>query len=426
MPPPLVSDTDSLSSFFAAGHAPEHMPELQRLRQAWGLLNAFKTLFDGSNDAVLVRLVVLRILASRAEAPRWLSQELDQHFAWIVAPKRHTILGRLKENGLLVWDASDQTYQVSATGRMVLAGLSHLLEIPEGPDTDLAYITAELAGAHSMGRVSPEVLNLLRSKYQSLETDLDDAIQSGSEFQLREAQKRLQLTHAAVQRGSEVIRALTSHPELDSKSYREAQAIGQAQARLLRKSAVFDRELGKFEHGRVLMGATGLSGRDIENWLRDSSAEALADQLADALSLLPQPTWLDTETAADIAEFELGRSRGIVPSQTLPLPALAPELPAPEAQSFTALQALMQRLGNIDAPTALADVLLPDAFAESSYRFSLLSLLGAQGGEGVGEEVAKLLALPLRLTLQAAAHAVNGREVAAVSSGLITPHVLES
>jgi len=420
-PTPSAAPQEPLAAYFAAGFAANLPPDLLALQRAQPMLSAFTALFAPGEAAVLVRLWVLRTLAARQGDPRWRTEELDAQFAPMEAAKRNTVLSRLKEHGLLVWDPLSQTWHVSVTGRMVLAALGHLLDIPEGADADLGYITAELVGAESQGRIPHEVLHLLLSKYQDLQRDLEDAVTSGSERLLREAQQRLKSVQDTVAKGTEIIHKLNNLATLDSTSYQEAQAIGRAQARILRMSAVFDRELGKHDRNRVLMGATGLSSRDIADWLRSQSSAQLSALLNDALHLPPQLPALDTETLADIAQHELARDRAVEADPYAFHRSSAPAtVDAPEQEDFTALGSFTAQLQTLSGSTPLAELLPLDDFSLAAYRLSLLSLLGTPASEGLHDEVAALLRLPLSVNITAEQQALPGPELIGLSVGTLS------
>ncbi len=419
---PTPTVVEPLAAYFVPGFASALPPELTALQRAQPMLDAFTALFAPGEAAVLVRLWVLRTLAARQGDPRWTTQELDATFAPLEAAKRNTVLSRLKDHGLLVWDVASQAWHVSVIGRMVLAALAHLLEVPEGSDADLSYITAELVGAESQGRVPHEVLHLLLSKYHDLQRDLEDAVTSGSERLLREAQSRLKSVQDTVAKGTEIIRKLTARDELNAISHREAQAIGQAQARILRMSAVFDRELGKHDRNRVLMGASGLSSQDIGHWLRGQTAAQLSALLQDALAVPPQLPALDAETLADIAEHETSRERrSEVDPYALPGSQVAPVVDTPELEDFSALAAFTDALASLRQPTPLADLLPLDDFSLAAYRLSLLSLVGTPITTGLQVEVAALLKLPLALTIEKTRSPQAGSAVVELSDGTLTP-----
>ena len=60
-----------LSDFLAPGVDPDEVPELAALAPARPLLDAFITLFRGTEAEVLMRLLVLREIGREADAPRW-------------------------------------------------------------------------------------------------------------------------------------------------------------------------------------------------------------------------------------------------------------------------------------------------------------------------------------------------------------------
>ena len=128
--PSVMRDTanDSLlNEFFRDGIELADLPALFPLMRARETLNAFITLFRGGDDEVMVRLMILREIGARAEAPRWSPQELRAHFAYLDPTKLNTVLLRLRENDLLIWDNDESLYQISSAGRIALAAISTLI-----------------------------------------------------------------------------------------------------------------------------------------------------------------------------------------------------------------------------------------------------------------------------------------------------------
>ncbi len=122
--PASVSDSgERLTAFLAPQIVAEDLPALFPLLAARELIAAFSALFHGSEAAVQIRLLVLREIGGRADAPRWSRREIDAHFAFLDATKLETIVKRLTEFGLLLWDGDDRTYRVSAQGHSAPAAL---------------------------------------------------------------------------------------------------------------------------------------------------------------------------------------------------------------------------------------------------------------------------------------------------------------
>jgi hypothetical protein len=150
-----------LDQYLAHGVREGDVAALAPLKGAGAMLNAFIMVFRGGEADVLIRLLVMREIGNRPDAPRWSPQELAQHFSYLDATKLNTVLGRLREFGLLLWDQEDRTYQLSGAARVALSALANVLELPAGDDADLTYITSQVAAGQAMGRPSLEALNLL-------------------------------------------------------------------------------------------------------------------------------------------------------------------------------------------------------------------------------------------------------------------------
>ena len=86
-----------LSDFLAAGVEADEVPELAALNTARPLLDAFITLFRGTEAEVLMRLLVLREIGREADVPRWSPDALRARFTYLDAsgniirdPHEHT------------------------------------------------------------------------------------------------------------------------------------------------------------------------------------------------------------------------------------------------------------------------------------------------------------------------------------------------
>lgn len=419
---PENSEELPLNQFFADGVLQSDLQALAPLMNARGMLNAFVMVFRGGEAEILIRLLVMREIGDRPDAPRWSPQELAQHFSYLDPVKLNTVLDRLKDYGLLVWDQEDRTYQLSGTARVALSALANVLALPPGEDADLAYITSQVAAGQAMGRPSLEALNLLLTKYRELQQEFDDALVSGSEFRIRKASAKLNAVESTVEKGNEIIQSLTKGGELDEAMYSNAQAIGQAQSRLLRMHAAFQRTLHAFELQSVSLGGSGLSSSDVVQWMRTLDQERLAAIGTAAVGgMLPLP-FATSDLMLDAAEYELlERERLAQENTTLPPPCDAPAIGEISTERFATLDQFIDRLAKIQSETPLVDAVVRGDYAQSAYRLSLLALIGDLESTEMHGRVADLARLPLGVTVSDTHEAVARDEVAQISRGALIP-----
>ena len=204
-----VTPQDSLAEFLVPGVVPQDVPQFFPLFAAKPLICALIALFRGGDEEVLVRLMVLREIGLRADAPEWTMRELESHFAFIAEAKLNTVLGRLREHELLLWDAEHRVYQLSSAGRMVLSALSNLLAFSAEPDSELGFLAAQVAAGSAVGKLSPEALAHLLARLAELEEEFSQAVASGSEFRLRAAQGKLASVQRWMDKASEIMRKLS-------------------------------------------------------------------------------------------------------------------------------------------------------------------------------------------------------------------------
>jgi hypothetical protein len=409
-----------LAEFLAPGVVPEDLPDLHPLLAARGTLSALSALFHGGEDAVLVRLLVLREIGARADAPAWSPAELEARFSYLDATKLNTVLARLREHELLQWDLERRLYALSANGRMVLSALALLLDFAAHQDAELGYLTAQVAAGGAVGRISKEALRHLLARLAELEGDFASALQSQSEARLLRARERLDSVYAWVERGTEVMRTLSESGQLDDAGWRLAQEIGSRQSRILRLTGVFQRELAQFSRQRVRLSEGGLTSSELAAWLRKQPADVLAALAAGAVAVVPEPVFIAADVMVDVAEYELlERERAAQDALTLPPPAPIAETTDATAEPPPELAPLLALLCDLPAGTPAENVVVGGSWAAAAYRFSLLALLG-EPTEG-DPLLAPLAQSPLRLQVaEAEPVPVDRDEIAR-----ITPATLE-
>ena len=277
--------------------APDSLPALSRLSAAWPYLAVFVTLFRGGDEEVLMRLLVLRELGNRADAPYWTPQDIAQRFAYLNDTKLGTILGRLREGELLVYDSDAGHYALSEGARVALAALATLIDFA-GDDVELGYLTSQVAAGQSVGQVSDEAMQHLLARLNELHAEFADALESQSEFRIRAAQHRLESVWRWVGRSTDVVRSLTADDTLSLATLKQAQAIALAQSRMLALAGTFERRLAQLAAQRVHLGSSGLTSTDIADWLRHLGSATLAGLLDGALRYGVEPAFLTTPSWA--------------------------------------------------------------------------------------------------------------------------------
>ena len=402
------SSQDALQAHFQPNIAADEIEQVYHLKRAQPLLQVFTALFHGGFEGVLVRLLVLRELASDTATPAFSRADINTRLAYLLPESLETVLGRLRSNQLLAWDAQQSVYRVTPMARNVLSAIDGLLALgKEEDEADMGFLLSQVAGAQVVGGVTVDQLQHLLGRLVELTEEFSDAIASGSEFRLRASQAKWHMACDWVEKGSEILRAITTDENADSATHRAAQAIGRAQSALLNMQGMFSRALNQIERQRVHLGQSGLSTTDIKRWLllHDDLA-SLADEAIDQPVV---PLFITPAEMIDVAETELlsDRVSGIAPGG-LPTGQDAPttinDTPAmqKELDDWLARLSDFAALGNFpsiaeEAPKAIPvqDSLLPASFAVASYRASLLPLLGDADEARLQGATAELARLPI-------------------------------
>ncbi|MFZ5508909.1 MAG: hypothetical protein ACOZCP_02525 [Pseudomonadota bacterium] len=415
-----VETPSELADFLRPGVLAEDVPGLHALLAARRLVGAFIALFRGGDHEVLIRLAVLREIGARAEAPQWSPRELEARFVWLDPVKLDTVLKRLREHELLVWDQDARLYSLAPAGRMALAALDQMLRFAADEDAELGFLVAQVAAGSAVGRLSSDNLRHLLARLAELKEEFAAAVASGSEFRLKAAQGKLESVWQWMEKGTQVLAAL-SEEGFDDDTWRLAQEIGARQSEIMRMSSIFQRELAAIARQRVHLSEGGLTTSEVAAWLRNCSLEDLAALAADCLAQVPEPVFVLSDVMLDIAETELvdkqkpGRRASVLPPPAQAEPVADAVLePPPEFSELLAL------LGRIEAPLPLADAVVGGSFRAASYRLSLLPFLGETN---VDPDLAPLASLPLVLDWEpgGSLQPIGREEVAAMTPGRLRP-----
>jgi len=412
-----------LSDFLAPGVDADEVPELATLAAARPLLDAFITLFRGTEAEVLMRLLVLREIGRESDAPRWSPEGLRARFSYLDPVKLETVLKRLRDNALLAI-GEDGQYALSDIGRNAVAAIAMLLRFGEEEDAELGFLTAQLAGLQAVGGITAESLGHLLSKLNDLSWHFEEAIASGSEFRILDARRRLSANGRWIERGTDILNTLLADPEVDFDIARIAQRIGLAQSRLARVDAAFQRALNKIEAQRVTLGGSGISSSDVAAWLRRLDMTALSGIAEGNLAAVPDlPLLAGGHELLDRAESALGNALHADEADTaLPPPDTTPINTTPEAEDLRLLQHFTHRLESLSGPRALQDVVSGGGFAPASYRLSLLALLAdGEDASPVDGPIGTFMRLPLTVHFGEQLVAVGDDEIAAINAGEVVP-----
>jgi hypothetical protein len=409
---------DPLDDFLAPGYQSADIEPLFPLLAARPLIATLIALFRGGDDEVLVRLMVLREIGARADAPEWSPRELETHFAYLNATKLGTVLGRLREHGLLAWEPERRVYQLSTEGRMVLSAFSNLVAFNAGGDDELGFLASQVAAGAAVGRLAPEALSHLLARLSELEESFAQAVASGSEFRLRAAQVKLAAVQRWMDKANAVMGAL-QQDGLDDDSWRLAQRIGQRQSRLARMASVFQRELAAIARQQVHLSQGGLTTSELAAWLKARSQDELAGLAAGRMAHTPEPVFVLPDVMLDNTEAFVEREQPDRKTSAMPAPAEVEYTREMPLEPPRELVELTRMLAGLDAPASIADLVVGGHFGAASYRLSLLALIGETN---IGPELAPLAELPLTLHWDDGELQPVGRgEVAVMSGGRIAP-----
>ncbi len=414
--------SEELDSFFRAGISPQDVPGLHRLLKSQPALEAISGLFSGSFNFILIRIMILQEIGRRTDAPHWSPRELDKTFTLLDETKFNSALNSLKRHKLLNWLPEISCYEVSPLGRMALAALSSLFAFGQEEGSEIGYITSQIAASHAIGEINPEALEHLLSRLTELDSEFNRALVSGSEQRIRAAESKLQSVWSWVAKGSEIIENISADLDSDAKIHRLAQKIGRHQSKMLNMASRFQAELNLIEKNRVMLDR-GVSSSDILSWLARQPVADLAHLGNQGLTSTPKLDFVLGDILIDIAEDVLDCAPSQPEEESIPPlpPSTTPDVGELERISYRHLDDFKGELGRLTQPRELTDIVPDTDFATSSYRLSLLSLLGRSAEIDQSNPVKSFVELPLDLEIAGAAVQVDRYGVKTMSSGSVTP-----
>lgn len=400
------------------------------LTQKQGLILALRGLFSGG--AALVRLRVWCLLTLTAQPRARLSRdEVNQLFHAVLPDPLEAALKRLRDLGLLVWDATAQDYHLSPLAQQVQALLAPLSSPPQDDD-ELSGLLAQVAGSQQLGVVDAGQLQQLHAQLARLHDDFAEAIASGSEARLRLAQPRFDRALALVDKAGQALSAIIRDEHDNPRLERAARALGQDQARLLSMASQFTRALQQADRQRVTLGSTGLTSSDVRHWLQHHAG--LHELIGDALSMGVRPVFVSQHDLLDVAEAELERDRPDPQrSVGLPPPSMADTGTIDVLSLPPELGRLIDLLGQWHEPSAaqagdgashaLSEAVLGGRFAHAAYRMQLMPLIGDAQAKTLTSPTGELARSPWQLTLSTVLLPTDDPHVALISEGALRPLV---
>ncbi|MGC2424198.1 MAG: hypothetical protein WA666_07605 [Nitrospirota bacterium] len=403
---------------FAVGVNPDDITPFWNLNSRLPLLNAFITLFSGSDIYVVLRLLVLMEMVSKVDPPMWGMAELRHNFGYLSETAFETVTKRLRDGGLIDYRRDTNSYSVTSLGQKAQGAVSVFLK-NEG-DEGVGMLTSLIYAGEVTGTLGREELEHLLYRLNQLEYEITDAIESASENTIIEARRKFESIWRYIEKGTEIIKRLTQDAETDRPTHRLAQQIGHAQSRLAKKTSVFQKALNDIDRQRVHLGNSGVSTSDLGRYLMGRSVSELLGLLSGTVGVTVKPVFVLSDIIADVAEYELiEKERTRYEEWRLPEAEDSPVQEDVFTDCFVHLKGLHEDLSAIESEAAFSAVIPRANFEESSYRFSMIALMGGnvEGREG---EVADILGLPLIARFEEGEEEVLTHGVKTISKGVIT------
>lgn len=201
---PDDQESGSFEAYFRDSAFAIESPIAWALSQRLETLDALRGLISGSQAVARLRLLVFLELAGQPQG-RLQRDDLTQLFHVLKSDALDVVLKRLRELGLLVWDATAQDYHLSSLAQQVHALLAPLTRAAT-EDDEMATLLAQVAGAQALGLSDASQIKHLHAQLARLHDEFADAIASGSEARLRDARPRFERALTLVERPARHLR----------------------------------------------------------------------------------------------------------------------------------------------------------------------------------------------------------------------------
>ncbi len=402
-----------LGDYFRDPDAVLDSPTAWALENNTELVDALRSLFQGTGGLVRLRVWMLFTLVSQGKA--YLTrEELEQHFYAVRPETVDSVVKRFREAAVLTWDDSMRQYGLTPIAQRIV---NMLAPVVEPVSDDLAGLLSQVVGADQLGTLQGNQVHMLQAQLVRLHHEFSDAIASGSEFCLREARRRYDRAARLIDKASDTITAIISNARGQRALEQVARALGLAQSRLLAMASQFNRALQQVDRQRVTLGTTGITSTDVKLWLQTQAQTQLQHLTELALNRSVAVAVFAHHEMLDVTEAEFARDRfeALLP-EPLPAAQIAPQgdlaavaLPQ-ELRDLSALLADWAHVKSGEAVDAGGVVvrtvhaaLLDDAngvaarYAQVAYKAQLLPLLGDAQAKGLPGATGDLARQPWRL-----------------------------
>ena len=408
-----------MKDVLARGFSLEDVPRLRALNETTGLLDAFIGVFRGTRQDVVLRLHILAVVAERGEAPAWTPEELRQTFSYLNRAKFDTALSRLGAYGLLFFNPTALRYQIGADAFVVLSAWATAAQFADTRLGEFGFLNVQLAGTVETGGVSEELLSYILARTNGLQSEIETAVQSGSQTAVLGAKDKLEAVFEFARKGVELLGRLAPDSAISARRQHAARRLAHAQSRMLGMLPRLDHVLHQIESQKVLVGEGGVDTSHVLAWLQladDATLRSLASWTA--VPVPPLPLLLGdiaADVAADVLSTEVVRDVRMPPARDAPDIELDQEF-----DSAAELDDLLATLEAVQTHTPLTSLVAHRPFPEASYRLSLLTMLGDAPADP-DDPAARLAQLPLQCVIEPTIAPVESGDIERLSVGGVEP-----
>lgn len=413
------SEKESLADFFSPVINPDDIIPLWEIKQKTATLNALVGLFKGSQDSVMVRLLVLSEMIARTDTPTWTLNALRHVLSYLSDSGFHKIISRLKDCGIIKYNRENNTYAITSLGVKVHGIITEMFkgetEDSIGILTGLLY-AGEITGTPLKDKLEHCIYRLLQ-----IENDIYNSIESASESRIIKARDNFQSIWKYLEKGTEIIKEILDSPTLESESYRAAQQVGYAQSRLAKQAGVFQKALNDIDRQRVHLGKYGISTSDLNNYLMSLSIGQMESLLHGVFGIPIAAVFVLSDELVSDAEYEFyDRERLSVEPWELPPQTESPMAEAAIKEDYTALNELITDIDACKTDIKASDIIPSENYEKSAYRLSLLSLIGNKGETSKEAAIKKLVSLSVKLFFLNEEEPVGRLGIKSMSKGTIS------
>jgi hypothetical protein len=369
--------TSDVSDYLSDGHLQFGLQEVSRVQAFGYFVPLLHEMFNGGEAKTRIMFSMLHGLMTD-ERVRWTRLEIDDKYHWLKTSHRNYLLLRMSNVGWLEYYRDQGMYMISDKGEALMRIMSRLIhgrELTENEGAALAEI--EFSQLLDFPDITDR-LKFLRNRLLKHIIRANTALESESPYLILEIYQQLNSAYRWAEQTRESLDNLDVD-DADVEGWNTIRSVHDHLSKLHSQISRMQLILQDIQRKQIDIARYGVTHLDVDNYLINSRADALANMMGRHLFKIPHPLLvIESNMFLEAAEM-LGRDveqgkvyRGWETDTAECDTAGEPEV-AEEAERFgKALKKVTRKWRPLETLVTEVD------WEEAAYRFSLLTVMADQ------------------------------------------------